>query len=58
VAAHRSVLASVAAASGSADVLDTYRVLARATAERAMATGRLDAGAAEQLLAALADRTP
>lgn len=56
VAAHRDVLRTAAAAAGSADVLDTYRVLARATAERAMAAGRLDAHAAEQLLAALADR--
>lgn len=56
VAAHRLVLERLAAESGSADILDTYRALARATAERAMATGRLDARAAEQLLAVLADR--
>jgi predicted short-subunit dehydrogenase-like oxidoreductase (DUF2520 family) len=53
VAAHRDVIAGT----GAADVLETYRVLARATAERAIATGRLDPAAAEALLAALADRT-
>ena len=53
VAAHREVIA----ATGAADVLETYRVLARATAERALATGRLDASSAEALLEALADRT-
>jgi predicted short-subunit dehydrogenase-like oxidoreductase (DUF2520 family) len=55
VAAHRRTLAAAAAASGSADVLQTYRVLARATAERALASGRLRAEAAEALLEALAD---
>ncbi len=55
VAAHRRVIAQTAAETGSPDVLETYRVLARATAERALATGRLGAGAAEALLDALAD---
>jgi hypothetical protein len=49
------VLARAAERSGTADVLATYRALARATAERAMATGRLDPAAAENLLAALAE---
>lgn len=55
VAAHRRVIASMAAETGSADVLETYRVLARATAERALATGRLGGTSAEALLEALAD---
>ncbi len=53
VAAHTEVLARA----GSADVLATYRALARATAERALAGGRLAPTAAEHLLAALADPT-
>jgi predicted short-subunit dehydrogenase-like oxidoreductase (DUF2520 family) len=36
------------------DVLPTYRALARATAERALASGRLRAAAAEPLLDILA----
>ena len=55
VAAHTEVLARAAELSGTDDVLATYRALARATAERAMATGRLDPAAAENLLAALAE---
>lgn len=39
--------------SGSPDVLRTYRALARATADRALASGRLRPGAAEALLEAL-----
>lgn len=55
VAAHTRVLADTAERTGAADVLASYRALARATAERAMAAGRLDPAAAENLLAALAD---
>lgn len=50
-------LASIgAAAPGTPDVLEAYRALARATAERALATGRLRADQAESLLDVLADR--
>ncbi|WP_461023809.1 Rossmann-like and DUF2520 domain-containing protein [Thalassiella azotivora] len=55
VAAHRSVVAGVAAATDAADVLATYQALARATAQRALASGRLRPEAAEALLDALAD---
>lgn len=55
VAAHRAVIADVAARTDSADVLASYQALARATAQRALATGRLKAEAAEALLDALAD---
>lgn len=51
VAAHVEAIA----ASGSPSVLPTYRALARATADRALASGRLRPDAAEALLAALAD---
>jgi predicted short-subunit dehydrogenase-like oxidoreductase (DUF2520 family) len=54
VARHLTSIAE--AAPSSPDVLETYRVLARATAERALATGRLRADQAESLLDALADR--
>lgn len=36
-------------------MLPTYRAMARATADRALATGRLAPGQAAALLAALAD---
>jgi predicted short-subunit dehydrogenase-like oxidoreductase (DUF2520 family) len=42
-------------AAGAADVLATYRSLARTTADRALASGRLRADAAEALLSALAE---
>jgi predicted short-subunit dehydrogenase-like oxidoreductase (DUF2520 family) len=51
VATHREVIAGT----GAADVLAANRVMARATAERALATGRLDPASAEALLDALAD---
>lgn len=54
VAAHRDTIAAAGARTGSADVLETYRVLARATAERALAHGRLRPEAAEALLDVLA----
>ena len=55
-----SVAAHVAAleASGVPGVAATYRVLARATADRALAAGRLKPGVAEALLTALADPPP
>ncbi len=56
VAAHLRVLAEVEAGGGAADVLAAYRAMARATAERAIASGGLQAEAAQALLAALADR--
>ena len=55
VLAHRAAIAADAARSDTADVLAGYRVLARATAQRALASGRLDASTAEALLEALAD---
>ncbi len=58
VVAHRDVLAAEAERAGTPDVLATYRALARATAERSLATGRLRPEAAEALLDALADRRP
>jgi predicted short-subunit dehydrogenase-like oxidoreductase (DUF2520 family) len=58
VAAHRDVIAGVAARTDAADILATYRALARATAQRAIVTGRLKAEAAEALLDALAEVNP
>ena len=64
VAAHVAAIGSVTrqdealrheAAGASPDVLTAYRAMARATAERALASGRLAASSAEALLAALAD---
>ena len=56
VAAHVAAIAAVPGqAAAGHDVLATYRVLARATADRALATGRLPARAAESLLEALSD---
>jgi len=55
VAAHLAVLAQVESNGGPADVLTAYRAMARATAERAIAAGGLDAVAAQALLDALAD---
>lgn len=54
VAAHLSAVA----ASGVDGVQATYRVLARITADRALAGGRLRAQSAEALLAALAEPAP
>lgn len=51
VAAHLEALR----ADGTPDLPGAYRAMARATADRALATGRLQAGAAEALLAALAE---
>jgi predicted short-subunit dehydrogenase-like oxidoreductase (DUF2520 family) len=45
-------------ASGVDGALATYRALARTTADRALASGRLRAEAAQSLLAALADEPP
>jgi predicted short-subunit dehydrogenase-like oxidoreductase (DUF2520 family) len=54
VAAHVDVIArSDDADGGTAGVLETYRALARATADRALASGRLRADSAEALLDAL-----
>jgi predicted short-subunit dehydrogenase-like oxidoreductase (DUF2520 family) len=55
VAMHRRTIAAAAAAGAGSDVLDAYRVLARATAQRALAAGRLRADAAAAVLDALAD---
>jgi predicted short-subunit dehydrogenase-like oxidoreductase (DUF2520 family) len=55
VAAHRDTIAAAQARSGTHDVLETYRVLARATAERALANGRLKVEVAEALLDVLAE---
>lgn len=55
VAAHRDTIAAAAASSGSADLLETYRVLARASAQRAVAAGRLRPEVAAAVLDALAD---
>lgn len=57
VRTHREALEEHATRAGSREVLATYQALARATAERAMASGRLGAAAAEALLDALADST-
>ena len=59
VAAH---IAAITAAGGggepgiSAEIAATYRAMARATAERALASGRLSAQSAESLLSVLAER--
>ena len=54
VAAHvRSIGLADRAAGGSASVLATYQAMARATADRALASGRLRPDAAEALLDAL-----
>jgi predicted short-subunit dehydrogenase-like oxidoreductase (DUF2520 family) len=54
VASHvRAIGLADQAASGSASVLETYRAMARATADRALASGRLRPDAAEALLDAL-----
>ena len=58
VGAHRDALAAEAERAGTPDVLAAYRALARATAERSLASGRLRPEAAEALLEALADRLP
>jgi predicted short-subunit dehydrogenase-like oxidoreductase (DUF2520 family) len=58
VAAHRDVIAAVATEADAADILATYRALARATAQRAIASGRLKAEAAEALLDALSEASP
>jgi predicted short-subunit dehydrogenase-like oxidoreductase (DUF2520 family) len=54
VASHvRAIGLADRAAGGSANVLETYRAMARATADRALASGRLRHDAAEALLEAL-----
>jgi predicted short-subunit dehydrogenase-like oxidoreductase (DUF2520 family) len=53
VASHLKAIALADQASGSAAVLETYRAMARATADRALASGRLRADDAEALLDAL-----
>jgi predicted short-subunit dehydrogenase-like oxidoreductase (DUF2520 family) len=54
VASHvRAIGLADRAAGGSANVLETYRAMARATADRALASGRLRPDAAEALLDAL-----
>jgi predicted short-subunit dehydrogenase-like oxidoreductase (DUF2520 family) len=54
VASHvRAIGLADRAAGGSASVLETYRAMARATADRALASGRLRPDAAEALLDAL-----
>jgi predicted short-subunit dehydrogenase-like oxidoreductase (DUF2520 family) len=54
VASHvRAIGLADRAASGSGNVLETYRAMARATADRALASGRLRPDAAEALLEAL-----
>jgi predicted short-subunit dehydrogenase-like oxidoreductase (DUF2520 family) len=54
VASHvRAIGLADRAAGGSANVLETYRAMARATADRALASGRLRPDAAEALLEAL-----
>jgi predicted short-subunit dehydrogenase-like oxidoreductase (DUF2520 family) len=58
VATHAAVVARASREAGTPDVLSAYRVLARATAERALAGGRLRADVAEALLDALADPEP
>jgi predicted short-subunit dehydrogenase-like oxidoreductase (DUF2520 family) len=55
VVSHRHVIGEVAARADAADILASYQALARATAQRALVTGRLKADAAEALLDALAD---
>ncbi|MFP5347927.1 MAG: Rossmann-like and DUF2520 domain-containing protein [Actinomycetes bacterium] len=58
VAAHAQVIADAAARTGAADVLAAYRALARATAQRALAQGRLTPDAAKAVLDALATTPP
>lgn len=54
VASHvRAIALADQAAAGSANVLETYRAMARATADRALASGRLRPDDAEALLDAL-----
>jgi predicted short-subunit dehydrogenase-like oxidoreductase (DUF2520 family) len=53
VASHLKAIALADQASGSGAVLETYRAMARATADRALASGRLRADDAEALLDAL-----
>ena len=54
VAEHLDVLTGLAAATGSVDVVEGYRALARAATVRAVAAGLLDEAAAQRLLDALA----
>ena len=54
VAEHLDVLTGVAAASGSVDVVEGYRALARGATVRAVAAGLLDEAAAQRLLDVLA----
>lgn len=54
VASHLETIAAAASAGGSADVLDVYRALARATAQRALAGGRLRSETAAAVLDVLA----
>ena len=56
VAAHREVLESFAQEEGAADIGETYRAAASATARRAHAHGRLDAESLQQVLRALDPR--
>jgi predicted short-subunit dehydrogenase-like oxidoreductase (DUF2520 family) len=53
VASHLKAIALADQAGGSGAVLETYRAMARATADRALASGRLRADDAEALLDAL-----
>jgi predicted short-subunit dehydrogenase-like oxidoreductase (DUF2520 family) len=53
VAAHVATIGAAEAGGDTAGVLETYRALARATADRSLAAGRLSADAAEALLEAL-----
>ncbi|MEJ5867636.1 DUF2520 domain-containing protein [Pseudokineococcus sp. 5B2Z-1] len=58
LAAHRAALAEHAARSGSTEVPDAHRAMARATALRALARGRLAAEDAARVLELLADPPP
>jgi predicted short-subunit dehydrogenase-like oxidoreductase (DUF2520 family) len=58
LAAHRAALAEHARRTGSDDVPAVHRALARATADRALARGRLGADAVARLLAVLAEPAP
>lgn len=53
VATHLGAIAAVDESGTSGAVLETYRAMARATADRALASGRLPASSAEALLEAL-----
>ncbi|WP_396031305.1 Rossmann-like and DUF2520 domain-containing protein [Cellulomonas fimi] len=55
---HLAVLTELAAREGAFDVPGTYRALARAGTQRALAAGRLREDAAQALLDALADPAP